>query len=442
MKLIILMKRALAACWQWVTGKDENPTERGKKNRESEETKSERKRGNGAAREQGKEDGCRVTHYSEQTQMLIDNLEENYLLRRNCLTGALEYKHRGEPEKPWMELSHEVQNAMTIDALLAGIDVWDKDMRRYLESTYVEPYDPIREWLSQLPAWDGTDHIRSFARRVPTDNDCWEDDFHRWLLGMVAQWMEEGNLYGNAHVPLLIGAQGDGKSTFCKMILPRELQPYYVDRLDFTNRNEAVKMLSRFALINLDEYDQLTKRQNAFLKHMLQKSEVKSRKMFQELVGTRKRYASFIGTTNDPMPLTDTTGSRRFLCIRTTGTIYTRDDVNYRQMYAQALAEINRGERTWFNRDDETRIQKQNADYQQLNDIEQVFFDMYQRPRKWETGKWLSPTAILHAMHEQCGGVSEDARNLHRLGRLLKKFDFERKRLHSHVEYKVAGRQK
>jgi len=69
--------------------------------------------------------------------------------------------------------------------------------------------------------------------------------------------------------------------------------------------------------------------------------------------------------------------------------------------------------------------------------ITSAFFDMYQKPRKWETGKWLSPTALLHAMHEQCSGVSEDARNLHRLGRLLKKFDFERKRLHSHVEYKV-----
>lgn len=436
MKLIKFLKRALAACWQWVKRENGNLAEQLPEVTNLNE-KGGKEKGKKRTTNQGG-NGCEsVPYYTEQMQLLISNLTKNYLLRRNRLTGGIEYKRREGTDKPWQMLSKEVQNSMTIDALLNGIDAWDKDMTRYMESTYVSDYDPIAEWLGSLPEWDGTDHIRSFARRLPTDNTHWEDDFHRWFLGMVAQWQKEAPLYGNALVPLLIGAQGDGKSTFCKMILPKDLQLYYVDRLDFTNRNEAVKMLSRFALINLDEYDQLTKRQNAFLKHLLQKTDVKSRKMFQEMVGQQKRYASFIATTNDPMPLTDTTGSRRFLCIRTAGTIYTRDTVNYRQMYAQALAEINRGERTWFNRDDEKRIQQQNADFQQLNDIEQVFFDMFQKPRKWETGKWLSPTALLHAMHEQCSGVSEDARNLHRLGRLLKKFDFERKRLHSHVEYKV-----
>lgn len=380
----------------------------------------------------------RMPHYQEQTEKLIRSLEESYLLRRNRLTGCIEYKRRDDQDKPWRTLSREVMNAMTIDALLDGIEVWDKDMRRYMESTYVPEYDPIALWLQSLPAWDGTDRIRPLARRIPTADRHWADDFHRWFLGMVAQWQGSDMLHGHAMVPLLIGAQGDGKSTFCRLLLPPELHEYYTDRIDFTNRNDAVKMLTRFALINLDEYDQLTRRQNAFLKHILQKSDVKVRRMWRETVEQRQRYASFIGTTNDPTPLSDPTGSRRYLCVQTNGTIDTCQPFDYQQLYAQAVEEIEQGERTWFSREEEQRIQHQNEDFQLVDDIEQVFFDLFHKPRKWEPEQWLSPTEILHAMHEKCIGVAENPRNLHRLGKLLKQRGFERRRAHAHVAYKVA----
>jgi Predicted P-loop ATPase and inactivated derivatives len=76
-------------------------------------------------------------------------------------------------------------------------------------------------------------------------------------------------MHGNSLVPLLVGEQGDGKSTFCRMIIPEEQQIYYTDRVDFTKKEDAVKALSRFILINIDEYDSISKRQTAFLKYML-----------------------------------------------------------------------------------------------------------------------------------------------------------------------------
>jgi predicted P-loop ATPase len=76
-----------------------------------------------------------------------------------------------------------------------------------------------------------------------------------------------------------------------------------------------------------------------------------------------QRYASFIATTNDQQPLTDPSGSRRFLCIETTGSIDLKRTINYPQLYAQAVAEIQAGKPTYFNRRQEQRIQRSNQPY-------------------------------------------------------------------------------
>ena len=52
--------------------------------------------------------------------------------------------------------------------------------------------------------------------------------------------------------------------------------------------------------------------------------------------------ASFIATTNDRQPLTDPTGSRRYICCDIDGIIDTDTPIDHRQLYAQAVAELQR----------------------------------------------------------------------------------------------------
>jgi len=203
---------------------------------------------------------------------LRDFLKRRYKFRRNSITNQLEYIEEGMYMFDWSALTKEATNRIVIDALMEGIVIWDKDVKRFVESTYINDYDPVHDYLGALLDWDGKDRVSELARRVPTANPDWEQNFHTWMLGMVAQWMGLNKIHGNAMVPLIIGAQGDGKSTFCKLILPEELRNYYTDRLDFANKNDAERALSRFCLINIDEYDSITKRQTAFLKHILQKT--------------------------------------------------------------------------------------------------------------------------------------------------------------------------
>ena len=379
-----------------------------------------------------------VPYFTLHMELLKQFMKERYLLRRNLISDGVEYMASGEIVADWQPLDRHALATITMEALSEGIEAWDKDIKRYVDSTWVQDYDPIVEFLSQLPRWDGQDHIAAMAQRVPTNNEYWAHDFAVWLRAMVAQWQGRNGQYGNAMVPLLIGAQGDGKSTFCRLLLPEELRDYYTDRIDFANRNSAEQMLTRFCLINIDEYDSLSNRQSAFLKHILQKSDIKMRKLYDSQVQCRQRYATFIGTTNDPTPLTDTTGSRRFLCIRTTGVIDTHSPIDYQQLYAQILYEVRQGQPTHFSKAEEQRIQRQNAAFQQFDVLEEVFFDIYHLPQDDDELKFLPAVKILERMHQFSSGIRIDMSAVQRLSKMLIKSGFKRRHTRTQNEFGVA----
>ena len=382
-----------------------------------------------------------VPYFTLHMELLKQFMKARYLLRRNLITDGVEYIARGEMVADWQPLDRHALATITMEALSEGIEAWDKDVKRYVDSTWVADYDPIVDFLNQLPRWDGRDHITALAQCVPTNNEHWPHDFAVWLRAMVAQWLGRNGQYGNAMVPLLIGAQGDGKSTFCRLLLPEALRDYYTDRIDFANRNSAEQMLTRFCLINIDEYDSLSARQNAFLKHILQKSDIKMRKIYDSQVQCRQRYATFIGTTNDPTPLTDTTGSRRFLCIRTMGVIDTHSPIDYDQLYAQVVHELRDGLPTHFTKAEEKRIQQQNAAFQQFDSLQEVFSELFHLPQKGEAVMHLSAIQLLGRMRQHSPAVRIDDSAVKRLSRMLLSNGFSFKHTKKQNEFTVAQNQ-
>ena len=57
------------------------------------------------------------------------------------------------------------------------------------------------------------------------------------------------------------------------------------------------------------------------MKHLLQKPVANLRKPYGNTIREMRRYASFIGTSNQKDLLTDPSGSRRFICIEVTAPI-------------------------------------------------------------------------------------------------------------------------
>ena len=382
-----------------------------------------------------------IPYHTQQTKALLQFLDEYYMFRRNVLTGAVEFIDKQSGES-WMPLRKYDQNTITLRALQSGIEAWDKDVKRFVESSFVKIYNPLKEYLEQLPQWDHHDRITSLANRVPTKNKYWEHDFHLWFRAMVAQWLQVNPEHGNTMTPLLIGRQGDGKSTFCRLLLPPELRVYYTDRIDFTNRNEAVQALVRFALINIDEYDSISKNQNAFLKHILQKADFKARKAYSSVMERHQRYASFIATTNDTQPLTDPSGSRRFLCIETCGSIDLQRPINYQQLYAQAMEEIADGLPTFFKRQNERRIQRSNVPYQYTEMMAELVNEYFKLPENKDEEKQMTVVQILKHIRLQNPGIGINRSSLIKLGFALINAGFKRKRARRGMVYTIAIRDK
>ena len=364
-------------------------------------------------------------------------LNSNFDMRKNLLTGVAEYREKFSDDQRFKPLTEEVRNDMTLRATELGLKAWDRNVNRFIDSTRIQQYDPVNAWLDKLPAWDGQDRIKELAARVPTNQPHWEKYLRYWLVGMVAQWREsDKQLTGNALTPLLIGRQGCGKTRFCKILLPPALRDYYNDKLNFKNEFDLNIALTSFALINIDEFDKTTNSQQIVLKYLLSSSDVKFRPPYGKTIQFYRRYTSFIGTTNQPKPLVDPTGSRRFVCVGVTGNINFEDNLEHEQLFAQALYLFNNKERFWLNDKEIQTLIEENEPFQRLNDLVEMIGETFRRPKDNEHARWWSLGDISQLLASRYPNFDTDT-SFQKIGNALNdvQFNFKSKRKTKHMEY-------
>lgn len=349
-------------------------------------------------------------------------MKRRYEFRFNQLTSQVECRQRNSFDFYFRPVDRRLMASITMNAQYEGLKLWDKDVVRYLNSDRVPLYQPVEEFLYGLPHWDGKDHIGDLARRVPCDNPHWEQLFRRWFLGMVAHWRGLSKNHANSTSPILVGPQAYRKSTFCRLILPPCLQAYYTDSIDFSRKRDAELYLNRFLLINMDEFDQIGINQQSFVKHILQKPVVNTRRPNASAVEELRRYASFIGTSNHKDLLTDTSGSRRYIGVEVTGVIDVVRPIDYEQLYAQAMAALYHNERYWFDEKEEAILTEANQEFEQSPAIEQLFLVYYRAAEDEEEGEWLLAADLLQRIQKASkmkfspGQVNYFGRILQRLG--------------------------
>ena len=353
---------------------------------------------------------------------LEEFMGRRYEFRYNTVLNDLEFRQRDSIHFYFKTMDRRARNSIAINALKEGIRAWDRDVERYLTSDFVPLYNPVEEYLCGVGRWDGKDRIRALADLVPCNNPYWRNLFYRWFLSMVAHWRGLDRQHGNSTSPLLVGAQGFRKSTYCRIILPPELRFGYTDSLDFKSKQDAERYLGRFMLVNLDEFDQINLNQQGFLKHLLQKPVANLRKPYASSIQEVRRYASFIGTSNQMDLLTDPSGSRRFICIEVTAPIDTNVAINYRQLYAQAMHDIYKGERYWLDDKDEAILKQTNRDFEQVTPLEQLFSTYFQPAESEEAGEWLTAMEIFNYLQTK----TRDRLSISKIacfGRSLRKLD-------------------
>ena len=345
-------------------------------------------------------------------------MKRRYEFRRNMLAGEVEFRARGSYYIHFAPVTETVLNSIGLNAQAEGLALWDRDVKRYVYSDRVPVFYPLEDYLEYLPEWDGKDHIRALADTLP--NAQWRNLFYIWFLSMTAHWYRREHLYANSSLPLLVGPQGCGKSTWCRNLLPPSLRMYYTDSIDFSNKRDAELMLTRFALINIDEFDSVSSAYQSFLKNVLQKPVVNARQPYKRSIQALHRYASFIATCNNYDLLTDPTGSRRFICIEISGTIDNSTSIDYEQLYAQAVAALKNGERYWFTSEEEFSTTRNNEVFQQLPVEEQLFLQYFRAARPGEESLELSAIEILQYLQSE-SGIKLGNKRLTYFGRLLQK---------------------
>ena len=369
-----------------------------------------------------------ITHEQDTALRLEEFLKRRYEIRFNSMTDDLEYRERNSTRFCFSTLDKRARNSIAINALKEGIQAWDRDIDRFLHSDYIPVYNPVEEYLFELGEWDGHDRIRELADRVACRHPHWRDLFYRWFLSMVAHWLGRDKQHGNATTPVLIGPQGYRKSTFCRILLPPELRFGYTDSLDFSSKRDAERYLGRFFLVNLDEFDQISNSQQAFLKHLLQKPSASLRKPYSPSILEIRRYASFIATSNHKDLLSDLSGNRRFICVEIMTPIDTNVTINYSQLYAQAFHAVMHGERYWLDDADEALLKESNEEFRQVSPLEHLLTSRFSiaSPEKGD-GEWLMTMDVFDCLQK---GTRErlPTGKLTHLGRLLKKWNVPNKR--------------
>lgn len=373
------------------------------------------------------------TELQAQIAMLDDFLSVNYEFRHNVLSDEYEMRERSSEPSPFRLLTREARNTLLHRIKHAGLDVPNisQNVDEYIYSEGTPLYNPVGDWLQSLPAWDGRNHVGELFGRLPGITTEHHHLLAIWLRSAVAHWLNMDMCHGNECVVTLIGAQGCGKSTFCASILPQHLRQYYLDHINLSNKNDKEMALTNNLIVNIDELDQVKQGQQVELKQTLSKVMVNGRPIYGRSQKCRRRFASFVSTTNNPRPLNDPTGSRRFICIRIPdGQLIDNDSViNYDQLYAQVLNELrDKQMRYWFTNDEVRRIEELNHDFQRVMTLEGMLATCFRHPEEKEVVHPMSLSEILTTLSSEFPAMKNtDGTNV-RLGKILMAQKFEHRR--------------
>ncbi|WP_075318041.1 VapE domain-containing protein [Bacteroides togonis] len=339
-------------------------------------------------------------------QRLSRYLKLHYAFRYNLLTERTECARLNEEKADeahhltYTPVDSRTLNGIALSAIENGVECWDRDVKRYVESDHVQAYHPFELYFKNLPEWDGKDRVTELARRV-SDKDVWIRSFHRWMLAVTAQWTGSGNRdrRANSVAPLLVSpTQGLGKSTFCRMLLPKELRDYFTESFDLTNASSAENKLASYGLINLDEFDRLPVSRMPQLKNLMQMEDLRVRRAYRRSAEALPRIASFIGTSNRRDLLTDLSGSRRFICVEVEHAIDCTTPIDHAQLYAQLLHELNNGERCWFSKAEEAEIQAANRPFYRITPAEELIGSCFAFAESGEQGARLMSAADIYTV--------------------------------------------
>lgn len=375
---------------------------------------------------------------SEPTIQKIENyLSKHYCFRYNEVTAKAEWQ-RINCTEPFRPISDFQINSLVRELIKTEIHCSATTVRNVLYSDFSPVFNPFKSYLQALPAWDGvTDHISDLASTVQTNNDSlWQHCFKKWFVAMVGSLMCDDVI--NHCVVVFSGKQGIGKTTWMLNLVPKALKDYCFSGTINPGNKDTLIQLSECMLINLDELENLNKTELGAMKEIITKAGIRIRRPYGYSAETMPRRASFAGSVNGKEFLSDTTGSRRFLCFDAISINY-QHSIPLDSVYAQALYLFQNGFQHWFSHDDIALINKNNEQYRTMSIEEELLMSSFE-PCSLDKAEYFYTTTELVNWFSQKVKMNVTDSSKQKMGKALRAHGFLRLKRQGRYVYALVAK--
>ena len=370
----------------------------------------------------------RIEGRQSKNERIERQLNVLYDFRFNVVKSRTEYKPADTPVS-FQPVTKFALNSFRreLDAS-AGIATSAENIRAILESNFARKVHPIREYLTALPLLNPAEHgyIKKLLSTVQVANpDKWEEYFTKWLVGVVANAINDTGCQNHTCLVLTGDRQGQFKTWWLDNLCPLPLKNYlFTGKIDPQGK-DILTLIAEYLFINIDDQlKELNKQNENALKNLITTPAVKYRRPYDIYIEEYPHLASFMASVNGNEFLTDPTGSRRFLPfevlhIDKPGT----EAVCMDNVYSEVMYLYRQGVRYWFNDTEIEELHRTNAEFE----VQTVEFEMlmqyFEKPTEEEENLFFMTTAQILTHLREINPVPLSEK---RLGEALRKAGFKR----------------
>lgn len=196
------------------------------------------------------------------------------------------------------------------------------------------PFDRVREYLDDLPPWDGEPRLPCWLHYClgAADTEYTKAVGTKWMISAVARTFDPGCKADHALV--LEGEQGLGKSTALRILAGDQ---HFGDDIPGIGSKDAQQYLGGMWIVELGEMDAASKADQNTLKRFLTTTVDRYRASYGRNTISHPRRCVFAGTVNSDEYLKDATGGRRWWPVRCTKVDAAALHLHRDQMWAEAV---------------------------------------------------------------------------------------------------------
>ena len=284
----------------------------------------------------------------------------------------------------------------------ADIATSTDNIRMILESDFARKAHPIQEYFNALPLLNPAEHghIGRLLNTVQVANPGkWEEYFTKWLVGVVANAMNDTGCQNHTCLVLTGDRQGQFKSWWLDNLCPTPLKNYlFTGKIDPQGK-DILTLIAEYLFINIDDQlKELNKQNENALKNLITTPAVKYRRPYDIYIEEYPHLASFMASVNGNEFLTDPTGSRRFLPFEVLHIDKpTAENIRMDNVYSEIMYLYRQGVRYWFNDAEIEELHLTNAEFE----VQTIEFEMltqyFEKPTEEEEALFFMTTAQVLA---------------------------------------------